>query len=162
MTLNLILLLVCLIWLVSEVVLARIKHSKRTDLMDRDKSSLRILWMTILIFVPGRILIGATGIGFMAVRYHFFSLLGLVLITAGLAVRWTAILFLEEGLFGSSSHLGKACSLGNRLSKWTLFFLKPSPRGYKSDRGPKTRVRLDTPKCQCRDLCENPENQWLK
>ncbi len=96
MTLNLIVLLVCSIWLVSEVVLARVRHSKKTGSADRDKSSLRILWTTMLISIPGGILIGVTGIGSMAVRSHLLSLLGLVLIMAGLAVRWTAILTLKR------------------------------------------------------------------
>jgi len=96
MTLNLIVLLVCLIWLVSEVVLARVKHSKKTESAGQDKSSLRILWMTILISVPGGILAGVTGIGSMAVRGHLLSLAGLLLIILGLAVRWTAILTLKR------------------------------------------------------------------
>ena len=96
MTLNLIVLLVCLIWLVSEVVLARVRYSKKTKSVARDESSLRILWVTILASLTGGILAGVAGIGFMAVRGHLLSLFGLVLIMAGLGVRWTAILTLKR------------------------------------------------------------------
>lgn len=96
MPLNLLALLVSLIWLVSEVVLAGIRHSKKTEFVERDKFSLRILWITILISVSGGILMGVKGVGFMAVRYRLFSLMGLILIVSGLAVRWTAILTLKK------------------------------------------------------------------
>ncbi len=96
MTLNIAVILVCLVWIVSEIILARVRHSEQIDSKERDKSSLRFLWMAILTSVTLGILVGLSGIGFTPVKGRLASVSGLVLIVLGLSVRWTAILTLKR------------------------------------------------------------------
>jgi protein-S-isoprenylcysteine O-methyltransferase Ste14 len=94
MNLSLIFLLISLVWIISEVILARVKHSKTEDSKGLDKSSLRFLWTTIIICVFIGVFLGVWRIGYIPVK--FISLIGLVLIVLGLIVRWTAILTLKK------------------------------------------------------------------
>ncbi len=86
---------VSLAWLVSEIVLSRVKHSdaKKSKL---DASSLRILWTTIAVSISAGIFLGLRGIGFIEMGSYFISLCGLSLIVIGLIVRWIAILTLRK------------------------------------------------------------------
>lgn len=97
MNLSIIFLLISLVWLLSEVGLARVKHSKTQDSKELDKSSLRFLWMTIIICIFIGVFLGVWRIGWRIgyIPVKFISLVGLVLIVLGLIVRWTAILTLK-------------------------------------------------------------------
>jgi protein-S-isoprenylcysteine O-methyltransferase Ste14 len=94
MNISIILIFISLVWLLSEVGLARIKHSKTKDSKELDKSSLRFLWITIVICIFIGVFLGIWRIGYIPVK--FISLIGLVLIVLGLIVRWTAILTLKK------------------------------------------------------------------
>jgi protein-S-isoprenylcysteine O-methyltransferase Ste14 len=94
MKISIIFIFISLIWIVSEIILAKAKHSKATDSKGLDKSSLRFLWMTIIASIIIGVFIGISGIGFIPVK--MISLIGLVLIVLGLIVRWTAILTLKK------------------------------------------------------------------
>ena len=96
MNISIILIFISLVWLLSEIGLARIKHSRTKDSKELDKSSLRFLWMTIIASIFIGIFIGMRGIGFITVKSHFISEVGLFLIVLGLIVRWTAILTLKK------------------------------------------------------------------
>ncbi len=98
MNLSLIFLLISLVWIISEVILARVKHSKTEDSKGLDKSSLRFLWITIIICVFIGVFLGVWRIGWKIgyIPVKFISLIGLVLIVLGLIVRWTAILTLKK------------------------------------------------------------------
>ncbi len=87
--------IVSLVWLVSEIVLARVKHSEATK-PKLDKSSLRLLWITILLCVSVGVLLGVRGVGFISTGSYFISLSGLFLIVSGLVVRWMAIVTLRK------------------------------------------------------------------
>lgn len=91
-----VILLISLVWLVSEVVLTRVKRSERLGATDQDKSSLRFIWMTIAICVSTGVFLGLARIGLLSAKSYFISLSGLVLIVLGLAIRWTAILTLRR------------------------------------------------------------------
>lgn len=86
---------VSLTWLVSEIVLSRVKHSdaKKSKL---DASSLRILWTTIAVSISAGVFLGLRRIGFVETGSYFISLCGLSLIVIGLIVRWIAILTLRR------------------------------------------------------------------
>jgi protein-S-isoprenylcysteine O-methyltransferase Ste14 len=98
MKISIIFLLISLVWIISEVVLARVKHSKTKDSSGLDKSSLRFLWITIIIFVFIGVFLGVWRIGWRIgyIPVKFISLTGLVLIVLGLIIRWTAILTLKK------------------------------------------------------------------
>jgi protein-S-isoprenylcysteine O-methyltransferase Ste14 len=87
--------IVSLAWIVSEIVLTVLKHSHSTH-AGLDKSSLRLLWTTIILCIVSGNLLSAYRIGTIATGSYSISLSGLVLIVAGLVVRWTAILTLRK------------------------------------------------------------------
>jgi len=82
-------------WLGSEIILSRIRHSGQTR-SGHDKSSLRVLWTIITISVFIGVFLGRSGIGSVPAGTRIMLILGIVLIVAGLAVRWTAILTLRK------------------------------------------------------------------
>ena len=90
-----IILLVSFLWLGSEIILTRIKHSHAED-AQFDKSSIRVLWITIFISVNLGILIGLQRIGRIGPGSRVISIAGITLILCGLLVRWFAILSLKH------------------------------------------------------------------
>jgi protein-S-isoprenylcysteine O-methyltransferase len=88
--------LVGLIWLGSEIVLARVTLSKTDKAKSLDRSSLRFLWLIIGVSLAAGIYLGSRGIGLIPNGSLAISVTGLVLIFLGLAIRWTAILTLRR------------------------------------------------------------------
>lgn len=87
---------ICLLWFLSEIALGRILHSANDRSTSRDKSSLRLLWMTIIPSLAVGIFLGMNGIGFIATGSLAISVAGLILILLGLIIRWIAILTLRR------------------------------------------------------------------
>ena len=88
------LIFISIIWFLSEVALSRLLRSQAGT--DHDQSSLRILWITIMLSVSIGIFLHFSGVGHL----HFMPLLlynaGIMLIFVGLAIRWVAILTLKK------------------------------------------------------------------
>jgi protein-S-isoprenylcysteine O-methyltransferase Ste14 len=95
MNIGAILLTVSLFWVGSEIILARTKRSQSTD-MRCDKSSLRVLWVTIALAVNCGVLLGFQRIGHIGEASYLLPLVGIILIVCGLIVRWIAILSLKH------------------------------------------------------------------
>jgi protein-S-isoprenylcysteine O-methyltransferase Ste14 len=95
MNLGIIMITVSILWIGSEIILARTKHSRPTDARF-DKSSLRILWVTISIAVNVGILLSFQHIGYFGNGSRIFPIAGLILIVCGLLVRWLAIFSLKH------------------------------------------------------------------
>ena len=70
-------------------------HSEATD-AQLDKSSIRILWITILVSITLGVLIGHQRIGYAEYGSQIFPIAGIILIVCGLIVRWIAILSLKH------------------------------------------------------------------
>lgn len=87
--------LVSILWIGSEIVLSRTKHSQSTD-RRLDKSSLRLLWITIALSVNIGVFIGLQRIGFFGNGSRILPFIGLVLIVCGLLLRWLAIISLKH------------------------------------------------------------------
>jgi protein-S-isoprenylcysteine O-methyltransferase Ste14 len=88
-------LIISIVWVISEILLGRAKIS--TDkAKDKDQSSLRILWITIILSVSAGITIRISGVGFITIFPQFIHNLGLILIVFGLTIRWIAILKLKS------------------------------------------------------------------
>jgi len=85
-----------LIWLVSEIVLARVTFSKSDKAKGLDRSSLRLIWLLIGVSIAAGIYLGTRGIGYIASGSLAISVAGLVLIFLGLVIRWTAIMTLRK------------------------------------------------------------------
>jgi protein-S-isoprenylcysteine O-methyltransferase Ste14 len=95
MNMRFLIIAVSILWVGSEIILARTKHSQSTD-TQFDKSSLRILWVTIAIAVNLGILLSFQHIGYYGNGSRIFPIAGLVLIVCGLFVRWLAIFSLKR------------------------------------------------------------------
>jgi protein-S-isoprenylcysteine O-methyltransferase Ste14 len=78
-----------------EIVLSRKKKSSGEDKQD-DKSSLRVLWMTLIISISLGIYLSQFNIGRMQTDSLFIHYFGLFLIILGLVIRWFAIQQLKE------------------------------------------------------------------
>ena len=86
---------ISIVWLGSEIILARVKHSGQTS-SGHDKSSLRVLWTVITISIFTGVCLAGSGVGFIAAGARINRMFGTLLIVAGLAVRWAAILTLRK------------------------------------------------------------------
>jgi protein-S-isoprenylcysteine O-methyltransferase Ste14 len=92
---DIILMGISFLWLGSEIILSRVKHSAASD-VQYDKFSIRILWITILSCITLGVLIGRQRIGYVEFGSRILPTVGLVLIIFGLLVRWIAILSLKH------------------------------------------------------------------
>ena len=86
---------VSILWVGSEIILARTRRSQPKD-MQCDKSSLRVLWITIATAVNFGILLSFQRIGHFGNGSDIFPIAGLIVIVCGLLVRWLAILSLKR------------------------------------------------------------------
>ncbi len=93
MNLRTIILIVSFVWIISEIVLARLKRSDTAG-KKQDKSSLRILWSTIILAITSGYLLALFRVGTILAVSYYAAIAGLVLIVVGLIVRWIAILTL--------------------------------------------------------------------
>lgn len=90
-----ILLVVSFLWLGTEIALTRMKHSQPTD-AKFDRSSIRILWITICLSVNLGVLVGLQRIGHFEPGSRILRIGGITLIICGLIVRWLAIISLKR------------------------------------------------------------------
>lgn len=84
------------VWLLSEIFLAIVKRSRTEESGGYDKSSLRILWITLTLSITVGVYLGVRGIGFMRNLSGFLPYMGMIIIIIGLIIRWIAILTLRN------------------------------------------------------------------
>ena len=77
------------LWIVTEIVLARLKRSGREG--GPDKNSLRILWTTIVLSITSGTLLAREGAGTVRGGREVLLWSGPCLIVAGLLLRWVSI-----------------------------------------------------------------------
>lgn len=80
------------LWIISEVLLARMKKSGGAGV--KDKHSLRILWTTIILSISAGSLLALNGAGTVRGGREWLLWSGLGLIVAGLILRWVSIVTL--------------------------------------------------------------------
>ena len=95
MNLGIVIMTVSLFWLGSEIILSRIKRSLSTDARF-DRSSLRVLWITIFISVNLGVVLSFQRVGYFGGGSTLFPIVGIVAIVAGLIIRWIAIFSLKR------------------------------------------------------------------
>ena len=88
-------LIISIIWVASEILLARTKVSDK-QAGTKDKFSLRIIWITIIISIFIGMLFKYPGVGSINTAGKLIHYLGLTLIVLGLIIRWIAILKLKS------------------------------------------------------------------
>jgi len=87
--------IVCFAWMGSELALLILRRSKRKD-QNRDSGS--VVWLNLTVYGSLSLAIAFAVTGLGRVQHYILLLpwIGLFLIIAGLAVRWTAILTLRK------------------------------------------------------------------
>ncbi len=95
MSLGTIISLVSLIWFASEIVLARLLRAGSAD-RQRDAGSIRIIWIVIVASVSAGIFFSSRGFGHIGGETTIFPIAGIVVIIAGVVLRWVAILTLKR------------------------------------------------------------------
>jgi protein-S-isoprenylcysteine O-methyltransferase Ste14 len=88
--------IISLLWMGSEILLAVIKRSGKDTSLRKDKASLDILWIIIMLSIAAGIYVGMNGIGFISATGRWLPYIGISLIIAGLVLRWSAVLSLRR------------------------------------------------------------------
>jgi protein-S-isoprenylcysteine O-methyltransferase len=83
-------------WVASEIALAFARRSGDRTAESLDRSSLRVLWITISLSVTAAIMLAGRRFGAFGTGWTDWGRVGVVLILAGLALRWWAILTLRH------------------------------------------------------------------
>lgn len=89
------LIVISLIWFLSEVGLSYMKRSSG-GAKDLDKSSLRIIWITIALGISVGVFVATTGEGTMTSYAKVAYWTGMICIFSGLLIRWIAIFQLKQ------------------------------------------------------------------
>ncbi|MCX6132367.1 MAG: isoprenylcysteine carboxylmethyltransferase family protein [Ignavibacteriales bacterium] len=95
MDLSFVLAPVSIVWIGSEILLARLKHSDQKG-PSRDRRSIIILWLAISLSIPAAIVVRFLGVGYLPFNHAMMNLGGLMLIVMGLILRWVAVLTLRK------------------------------------------------------------------
>jgi protein-S-isoprenylcysteine O-methyltransferase Ste14 len=83
-------------WVASEILLSIVRRSRGASDRSLDRSSMRVLWLTIVLAVTAGVLLAGSRRGAFGGHAATWEIAGIVLILAGLALRWWAILTLRE------------------------------------------------------------------
>lgn len=84
------------LWVASEIALGLTRRSGARGGESLDRSSLRVLWLTILLSVGAGVLLAGSRYGALAGRPAVWESAGVSLVLAGLVIRWAAILSLKR------------------------------------------------------------------
>ncbi len=109
------------LWLASEIALSRVKLAGPAD-KRLDRSSLRILWITIAVSVTAGVFLGLSNVGHFVNGSPVFPIAGTVLIFLGLVIRWVAILSLKRQFT-----VDVAITAGHRLIKNGIYSIVRHP-----------------------------------
>ena len=90
-----ILLVVSALWFFSEIALSRLALLTHAE-MDRDRFSLRIIWLTIIISIFLGIYLSRVQLGRLPIPANYLYMIGICCIVIGLMIRWIAILRLNK------------------------------------------------------------------
>lgn len=88
--------IVSIIWIVSEILLARITYTHTEHSQSQDSSSLRYIWVTIVVSILLGIFVETTGYGYIYIVNTLIVKIGFVFILIGLIIRWWAIISLRK------------------------------------------------------------------
>jgi protein-S-isoprenylcysteine O-methyltransferase len=88
-------LVLSLFWLASEIAVVGFRRSKCSD-QKHDRSSLRLIWLVIFLSIWGGIALDRMGFGRIEGGAAELQTAGLLLVAAGIIVRWIAILSLRS------------------------------------------------------------------
>jgi protein-S-isoprenylcysteine O-methyltransferase Ste14 len=95
MNIGTVLLAVSILWLGSEILLVRFRRSKSSETR-RDSFTLWVLWIAIAVAVGGGRYFSSLSSGSFGAASDTSRVAGIILIVAGIAARWIAILTLKR------------------------------------------------------------------
>jgi protein-S-isoprenylcysteine O-methyltransferase Ste14 len=104
------------VWVASEIGLGLARRSGTRAADSRDRSSLRVLWLTIVASVTAGVMVAGFHRGVFGGRATAWPAIGVALILAGLALRWWAIISL-----GRAFTVDVAIAEGQRLVERGLY-----------------------------------------
>src|ERR1700741_597457 len=84
------------VWVASEIAIAIGTRAKGSSASVRDRGSLAILWTVIATACFAGGWLGEVGLTRIPVSWHTAKVVGIAIVVAGLALRWTAILTLGK------------------------------------------------------------------
>lgn len=87
-------LLIGLVYLISELLLTMTRRSRGRGAVRQDRSTLRVLWLVIMLSVAGGVYIAEHGRATALSDRRFFTILAVAFFVPGLALRWWAIILL--------------------------------------------------------------------
>jgi protein-S-isoprenylcysteine O-methyltransferase Ste14 len=96
MTLTILWRMLIWVWVASEIVIAIGTRAKGGAASVRDRGSLAILWTVIAAACFAGGWLGEVGLARIPISSHTAKVIGIVIVVAGLALRWTAILTLGK------------------------------------------------------------------
>jgi protein-S-isoprenylcysteine O-methyltransferase Ste14 len=96
MNLNTVSLIIGLLWIFSEIILARVKRSGSKISDKTDRNSLRVIWITIAVSTTLGWVFGISTMGHIYGLEYTFGITGLILITIGILIRAIAIIILNK------------------------------------------------------------------
>jgi protein-S-isoprenylcysteine O-methyltransferase Ste14 len=86
---------ISILWFLSEITLSVVKRAGKESAKS-DKSSMKVLWVTIYSCLVIGILLGVNGIGLIPRWLPVLSYAGITLVILGLVIRWSAVLTLKR------------------------------------------------------------------
>lgn len=116
MTLSQPTIIIIALWVASEIGLALARRSGTRAADSPDRSSLRVLWVTIVVSVTAGVMVAGLHRGVFGGRATAWPAIGVGLILGGLALRWWAILSL-----GRAFTVDVAIAEGQRLVERGLY-----------------------------------------
>ena len=104
-------------WIISEIILGRLLRRTDPD-KDYDRSSLKVLWITIIVSIFPGIFISGTNFAISSGNGMILYYLGVGFIGLGLALRWAAILKLRRFFTVNVSISGEQTIVSSGLYKY--------------------------------------------
>jgi protein-S-isoprenylcysteine O-methyltransferase Ste14 len=96
MTLGQVIVIVSVLWVASEIALSIALRSRGNLAPGADRSSLRVLWITITCSIAAAGFLGGLSAGRLPGSERAWAIAGLTLMVLGIAIRWAAILTLRR------------------------------------------------------------------
>jgi protein-S-isoprenylcysteine O-methyltransferase len=91
LSIRIIWLLICLVWVTAEIKLARLNRIDQADLSEKEEVSQRILWITIVISLVLALLFKTIVLAPIQIAYLPRQIIALFVFSGGLALRYVAV-----------------------------------------------------------------------
>jgi protein-S-isoprenylcysteine O-methyltransferase Ste14 len=105
-------------WTASEIYIAVVTRTRKSGGKVRDRGSMLVMWAAIVVAITAAEFIGHTAPATMFGGAHWLKLAAVVVLIAGLIVRWTAILSLGKAFSANVAIRGSQTIYQSGLYRW--------------------------------------------